>query len=165
MRDPLTVRDADEADLPAIRSLLSELTAAMEDPADFDPERAAENCRALLGRAGHHLLIASIDGVPCGLIPLTVRQSLLNAHPSGLIDELVVARRARGRGVGRRLIQAAVDRCRELGCSEVEVSTERGNRRARAFYRACGFSEEGVLFERHFGCAGPAPGRHEEGSG
>lgn len=165
MHDVVTVHDADEADLPAVYTLLAELIAAMEDPGDFDLERAAENCRALLGREGHHLLVARLDGVPCGLIHLTVRQSLLHARPSGLIDELVVARTVRGRGVGRLLIQAAVDRCRELGCSEVEVSTERSNWRARAFYRACGFSEEGVLFERHFGCEGPEPGLHREGGG
>jgi GNAT superfamily N-acetyltransferase len=64
-----------------------------------------------------------------------------------LIDELVVAKTYRGRGIGKVLIEAATDKCRELGCCEVEVSTEMTNDKARAFYKSCGFKEDSVLLE------------------
>ncbi|WP_461865111.1 GNAT family N-acetyltransferase [Thermococcus sp.] len=63
------------------------------------------------------------------------------------MDELVVSGEHRGEGIGRKLIEAAVELCRELGCVEVEVSTEIGNLKAREFYRSMGFEETAVLLE------------------
>ena len=67
--------------------------------------------------------------------------------PSGLIDELVVTKESRNSGIGKRLILAAADKRRELGCCEVEVSTEKSNTKARGFYQSCGFDEDAVLLE------------------
>jgi GNAT superfamily N-acetyltransferase len=95
--------------------------------------------------------MAKVQGKLVGLIHFTVRRTITHARPSGLIEELVVARGHRGRGIGKRLVAAAADKCRELGCEELEVSTEKANVRAREFYRKCGFQEDAVLMEMHFG--------------
>jgi GNAT superfamily N-acetyltransferase len=71
----------------------------------------------------------------------------MHPRPSGLIDELVVKETSRGSGIGKQLVQAAISRCRELGCSELEVSTEKSNVKARQFYKTCGFEEDAVLLE------------------
>ena len=42
---------------------------------------------------------------------------------------------------------ATIERCRELGCCEVEVSTKMTNTAAREFYKRCGFDEDAVLLE------------------
>jgi ribosomal protein S18 acetylase RimI-like enzyme len=144
------VHELHETDLPVIRPLVAELIAALGEPSGFDLDRAMENCRALLGRPDHVLLLARIGGTACGFAHLTTRQSILHDRPTGLIDELVVAREFRGQGIGRLLIDAAIGRCRDLGCCEVEVSTETSNIHAQEFYRKCGFDDEGVLFELHF---------------
>jgi ribosomal protein S18 acetylase RimI-like enzyme len=65
-------------------------------------------------------------------------------------QKIHVAPEFRGQGVGRVLVDAALNRARELCCCEVEVTTETSNHQAREFYRRCGFDEEGVLFELHF---------------
>jgi len=85
--------------------------------------------------------------MPVGFINFTVRQTILHQNPSGLIDELVVAEEYRGKGAGKQLVQAAIEKCRRLGCCEVEVSTEKANLNAREFYKQCGFEEIGMLFE------------------
>jgi ribosomal protein S18 acetylase RimI-like enzyme len=139
-----------ENDLPAIRPLIAELVEAMEDSAGFDLDRAMENCRVLLGRPDHALLLAQIEGTACGFVHLTTRQSILHDRPSGLIEELVVSREFRGQGIGRLLMDAAIGRCLDIGCCEVEVSTEASNWRAREFYVKRGFDYEGMLFELHF---------------
>jgi GNAT superfamily N-acetyltransferase len=154
MNSATIVCDVTESDLPAVRPLIAELIAALDDPSGFEVDRAMENCRALLGRPGHILLAARIGDTVLGFLHLTTRQSILHDRPVGLVDELVVGRKFRGQGIGRLLIAAALDRCRALGCCEVEVSTERANREAQEFYRKCGFDEEGVLFELHFAAEG-----------
>lgn len=64
-----------------------------------------------------------------------------------MVDELVVTKEYRGKGVGRQLMLAAIDKCKRIGCCEIEVSTERTNVTATKFYRKCGFEERGTLLE------------------
>ena len=52
-----------------------------------------------------------------------------------------------GKGVWKVLVETASKRCRDLGCCEAEVSTERKNEKARAFYKSYGFEEDSVLLE------------------
>ena len=146
MKDIL-VREATESDLPAIGKLLKDLTNAMDNTEGIDTDIALRNCEHLLKDTGSHLLVAAREGTPVGFINFTVRQTILHRSPSGLIDELVVAEDYRGKGVGKQLVQAAIEKCRQLGCCEVEVSTEKTNLKAREFYKQCGFEERGTLFE------------------
>jgi [ribosomal protein S18]-alanine N-acetyltransferase len=55
------------------------------------------------------------------------------------VINLAVDPAARRRGVGRRLLEAAVSYCRSRGARLVWLRARRGNRAARAFYRHCGF--------------------------
>jgi GNAT superfamily N-acetyltransferase len=146
MKDVL-IRKAKKSDLPAIGKLLAELINAMDDTEGIDIRIATETRRSLLQDAGSHFLVAEIKGRPVGFINFAVRQTILHRSPSALIDELVVAKECRGKDVGRQLVLAAIEKCRQLGCCEVEVSTEKTNVKARKFYRKCGFSERGALFE------------------
>jgi len=82
-----------------------------------------------------------------GLVTFTTKNTIMHARPSGLIDEMVVARASRGLGIGKQLLQAVIDKCREIGCCEVEVSAEKSNLRVRRFYKACGFKENAVFLE------------------
>lgn len=94
--------------------------------------------------------VAVRSGAVQGVITLWLRESLFHKGPVALIDELIIDEGGRGRGVGAQLVDHVVRYCAELGCAEVEVTTETDNRAARAFYAKCGFAEEGVLLEREF---------------
>ncbi len=146
MKDIL-IREATESDLPAVGKLLEDLTDAINSTEGIDAEIALKNYERLLNDAGSHFLVAAREGTPVGFINFTVRQTILHQGPSALIDELVVAEEYRGKGIGRQLVQGAIDKCSQLGCCEVEVSTEKTNLKARKFYKQCGFEERGMLFE------------------
>jgi len=81
--------------------------------------------------------------VVAGFINFTTRKTISHRGLSGLIDELIVAKSYRGKGVGKQLLSSVIEKSRQLGCCEVEVSTEKTNIK----YRQCGFTERGVLFE------------------
>jgi GNAT superfamily N-acetyltransferase len=82
----------------------------------------------LMKNSAHQMLVArNTTGVIIGFVNFTTRRTILHPGLSGLIDELVVSKTSRGSGVGKKLILAAIDKCRELGCCEVEVSTEKSN--------------------------------------
>jgi ribosomal protein S18 acetylase RimI-like enzyme len=146
MKDIL-IRNAKESDLPAIGKLLEDLTNAMDNTEGIDIGIAIKTCEHLLKDASSHFLVAAREGTPVGFIYFTIRQTILHRGPSALIDELVVAEEYRGKGVGKQLVLAAIEKCRQLGCCEVEMSTEKTNLKARKFYKECGFEERGMLFE------------------
>lgn len=141
------IREARDADLAVMERLVVELIGQVDDRRGIDAGAALENCRNLLRDANFCILLAEVDGAVVGLVNTTIRRTLTHGSGSGLIDELVVASSHRGRGVGRQLVSAAIEHCRQLGCCEVEVSTEFSNAEAREFYRNCGFEERGVLLE------------------
>jgi len=141
------VRKATKSDLPAIGRLLAELILAMQDTEDVDIGIALATCDHLLSDAGSHFLVATAEGIPVGFINFAVRQTILHRSPSAMIDELIVTNEYQGRGIGKQLVLAAIEECRQFGCCEVEVSTEKINDKARRFYKRCGFEEKGVLFE------------------
>jgi ribosomal-protein-alanine N-acetyltransferase len=68
--------------------------------------------------------------------------------PMSLLDEghiLNVAVRSdcRGSGVGRLLVQRAIDECRSRGAETVSLEVRPSNAAAMALYRSLGFSETG----------------------
>jgi GNAT superfamily N-acetyltransferase len=145
--DDIIVREARESDLPVVEKLLEDLLNAMDDTEGMDIGTALETCQRLLGDAGSHFLVAEIEGTPIGFINFMIRQTILHRSQSALIDELVVAEAYQGKGAGKKLVLAAIEKCRQLGCCEVEVSTEKANLKAREFYKKCGFEDRGLLFE------------------
>jgi ribosomal protein S18 acetylase RimI-like enzyme len=146
MTDILT-REAEESDLPIIEKLMTELIEVLDNTKDINIRQVVNNCKNLLKDETSYLLVAEIEGTVTGFINFTTRQTILHQDLSGLIDELVVAKEFRGKGVGNQLLLAAIRKCRQLGCREVEVSTEKTNTKAREFYKKCGFEERGLLFE------------------
>ena len=143
----IVIRKARKSDLPAIKRLLAELIDAMDDTECIDMRVAPGVWERLLADARSHFLVAAAGGTSVGLIHFTTRQTVLHRSPSGMIDELVVTAGYQGKGIGKQLVLAAIERCRQLGCCEVEVSTEQTNLEAREFYRKCGFDKTEVLFE------------------
>ena len=146
MTDIIT-REARESDLLTIRKLTLELIEAMGNTEGIDIKLIAENCRNLLNEVNSHILVAEIEGVVAGFVNFTTRKTILHRGLSGLIDELIIAKSYRGKGIGKQLLSSAIEKSRQLGCCEVEVSTEKTNIKAREFYRQYGFTERGMFFE------------------
>jgi ribosomal protein S18 acetylase RimI-like enzyme len=143
----ILIREARESDLLTIGKLTLELIEAMSDAEGIDIKLIAENCRNLFSEANSYILVAEIGGIIIGFVNFTTRMTILHRGLSGLIDELIIAKSYRGKGIGRQLLSSAIEKSRQLGCCEVEVSTEKTNTKAREFYRQCGFTERGVFFE------------------
>jgi len=148
----MRIRQATVEDSGVIAQLMTQLIEASGyEGWQVSPEQIEESLRKMADSDAYQVLLAEDEGQVVGLLSLSFRQTLFHAAPSALIDELVVERGHRGRGVGRQLIAEAIERCRAAGCCEVEVSTERSNEAAQGFYRQHGFSHEAVLFELEFG--------------
>jgi ribosomal protein S18 acetylase RimI-like enzyme len=78
-----------------------------------------------------------------GYLVLTLGFSVEYGGRDGFIDDLYLVPAARGRGLGRRLIEFALAQARNLGIGTLHLEVETGNEAATRLYRAVGFSETG----------------------
>ncbi len=79
------------------------------------------------------------DAPPSGVCQLRYRWGLWRAGLDCLLEDLYVLEDARGQGLGRDLVLAAIDRARERGCRRMELDTNEDNAAARALYESNGF--------------------------
>lgn len=146
--DPLAIRPATPDDAAAIAALLAELghpTDAAAVPARLE---------ALGREGGAAFLAAGAGGEALGLITVAAHAVLHAVGPFGQITALVVAEGARGRGVGRRLVDEAKRWAVARRCVRLTVTSAERRADAHAFYPACGLSYTG----RRFAAAlAPAP--------
>lgn len=92
-------------------------------------------------------LLAMDVGEPLGLVLLYVRPTLTTGMNKAIITEMVVTGKARGKGVGRALIEEARKHALQSGCSIMAVATDLDNAGATGFYKKMGFTQERMYFE------------------
>jgi PhnO protein len=147
MIDNIIIGAAAEEDLEGIANLVKELYEEIERITGGDLNYINDNIRELFEEPTSCFIVARALGSAIGFVNFSVRETILHPGKSGLIDELIVSKNYRGKGIGQQLISQVKNNCRELGCSELEVSTLMSNQNARKFYQGCGFTEKAVLLE------------------
>jgi ribosomal protein S18 acetylase RimI-like enzyme len=80
---------------------------------------------------------------PMGLTQLRYRYAVWWDAEDCAIEDLFVRAEARGGGLGRALVSAAIERARERGCRRMELDTAEENVPALALYRSLGFRSGG----------------------
>jgi len=137
----LVVRDATPEDAPALAALLAEL--GYPTPPDVVAARLA----ALVG-AGDRALVAVDGSEALGLLTVHVTPVLHRPTAVGRLTALVVAERARGRGVGRALVAAGERALAARGCALIEVTSNRRRTDAHAFYERLGYTGTSLRFAK-----------------
>ena len=154
-------RRATAADVPAIVALLADdvLGAAREKPGDpaYDAAFAA-----IEADPNQFLAVVEDGGAVIGCLQLTFLPGL--SHRGlwrGQVESVRVAASHRGGGLGRRMFDWAIERCRERGCGMVQLTTDKSRADARRFYESLGFtaSHEGMKLVLTTGMAAAPPSR------
>jgi GNAT superfamily N-acetyltransferase len=143
------VRDSRRDDRDFVIGLVPELLAfgppAWRDRRQMTPVDVRVVGEALAGRsAGSSVLIAEDDrGRRLGFIHVTEEPDYY-AGPCGHIGDVVVAREARGRGVGTALLAAAERWARARGYRLLTLNVFIDNTEARSMYERAGYSPETI---------------------
>lgn len=136
----VTIRTARPEDIPRMADLLAELFSI---EADFTPdsEKQVRGLSALVagpqGRAC--VLVAEQGGMIAGMAMVQTLISTAEGGRVGLVEDVVVHRDFRGRGIGTRLIAAVVDWARSHGLARLQLLADRDNHRALDFYASRGW--------------------------
>jgi len=142
----ITIRNAVHGDEPYIVELISDLAEAV----DYSSEVTEESAGKFLSFPGCGALLAVDEDKAVGLLSYSIRPGLFHGADSALIEELVVSREARGRGIGDALISEFLRRAQEMGCAEASVTTMPDNEGAIRFYKAHGLVDEALYLEKHY---------------
>lgn len=111
-------------------------------PEVFDNAIDRANLGHYLGTPGHHLIVAISNGEIVGQLAAVVHRHP-DLRPTELyIDEVGVTPALQRHGIATRLIEAAFELGRELGCAEAWVGTEPRNLPAKALYERRGLPAE-----------------------
>jgi L-amino acid N-acyltransferase YncA len=144
---PLIFRPAVDDDANAIAEIYNQGIA--ERGATFETEpRSADDIRARLADEGRYpLLVAEDAGMVIGWAGLSPYRP--RACYAGIAEfSIYLAPQARGRGVGRQLLDTLVETARGRGYWKLVSRIFPFNTRSRALCRACGFREVGT-YEKH----------------
>jgi GNAT superfamily N-acetyltransferase len=135
--DQLGVRPAELADADAVGQLLHDFNEEFGDPTP-GPVKLAARVRELLVQGEITVLLGGPG--PDGLAVLRFRPAIWSEALECYLAELYVVPGRRGRGLGRALLQTAIDCARSRGADHMDLGTGENDVVARALYESLGFS-------------------------
>lgn len=128
---------ADGSDIDELHRLFMGYLAFYER--DVDPEAARAFLRERIGNGQSVVFLAWVDGQAAGFVQLYPAFASLSLKRNWILNDLFVAKFARGRGVATALMAAARQLAHETGACEIFLQTARSNETAQSLYRKLGY--------------------------
>ncbi|HEY2335096.1 MAG TPA: GNAT family N-acetyltransferase [Solirubrobacterales bacterium] len=131
------IRRADESDAGGVARLLHDFNAEYDDPTP-GVTALTERLGELLAEGAITVLLAG--NPPAGFALFRIRPSLCSQAGDAYLEELYVVPAQRGHGIGRALLDTAIDAAREAGADHFELTTGETDKEARSLYESRGFT-------------------------
>jgi phosphinothricin acetyltransferase len=153
LKSAIQIRNAELADLDAIREIYNEAIATTTATFDTDPKTADERLKWFQSHDERHpILVAAVDGRVVGWSSLT-RWSDRKAYDETAETSFYVKSEFRGRGIGRTLKEATITVARRLGYHSLLARVAQGSDESMHLNYSVGFVLVGTMKEvgRKFG--------------
>jgi GNAT superfamily N-acetyltransferase len=85
------------------------------------------------------ILTARLGGELVGVAVISFLWTLEHGGPAAWLDEVYVEPSRRGEGIGRKLVEAAMQVARESGCIALDLEVDAGHEAAERLYERMGF--------------------------
>ncbi len=142
----LSIREATEEDIPAILDLYR--TSGIEGETAFTPDEALAHLASLKRYPYLRIFVAETGQTVAGTYELLIMDNLAkHGRKSGIVEAVAVHPDHQGRGVGRAMMQHALEQCRRAQCYKLTLSSNLKRDGAHRFYEALGFTRHGYSFQ------------------
>jgi len=118
----VTVRKATVRDQEAVLDLIRQLMSSAAEDSPINRPSAVDTFQQVIEEGLGTVLLAEEDGQALGLITLSYPVAIRCAGRYSCIEEFIVTEDARGKGVGGKLLKAAIETATEKGCFELQVN-------------------------------------------
>jgi ribosomal protein S18 acetylase RimI-like enzyme len=158
MSEDVIVRPAQVQDVTDVARLLTDLNLDV-GVGGYPPEREREpelavvtpdqlQRRAISMRNLETVYVAEVEDAVCGFVSLRLTPYLDQDAPYAEITEVYVEPQARRRGVAQALMTFAESQAARYGATSVHLVTGADNVKAQALYKAAGYEDLYVGFEK-----------------
>ena len=148
MPDPLEqtkIRQATLADVPQLCGLLTLLFA---QEADFTPnvDRQTRGLHMIIEQPEiGRIYCAAQEALIVGMVSILYTVSTAEGGRAAWMEDMVVHPDWRGHRIGEQLLQSAVEKAREAGCTRITLLTDADNGPAIRFYSRAGFTRSSMI--------------------
>jgi ribosomal protein S18 acetylase RimI-like enzyme len=135
--DGPVVRRATPGDAPQVARLLHDFQAEYDEPSpgvEMLEERYAELIRS------KEMIVLLVGEGPDGFAQVRFRPWVYSAGLHSYLEELYVVPDLRGNGLGRALLETAMETARAEGAEQMELGTSQSDEAARGLYESAGFT-------------------------
>ena len=138
------IREATHADLVAILGLYANV---LDKGEVLSPEDAQILFAKMQTYPNYKVYVAEKEQVIVGTFALLIMDNLAHkGTPSGIVEDVAVQHELQGEGIGKLMMEFAMQRCREAGCYKLVLSSNQKREAAHAFYESLGFRRHGFSF-------------------
>jgi GNAT superfamily N-acetyltransferase len=146
----INIRKANREDLPVILKLYRVFDN--ENDPRLDLTTAEEIFARMQTYPSYAIYLAEREGEIIGTFALLIMDNLAHFGASeGIVENVVVPQQFQGQGIGKIMMEYAMQRCAEAGCYKLVLSSSVKREQAHHFYESLGFERYGYSFQIKLG--------------
>jgi ribosomal protein S18 acetylase RimI-like enzyme len=139
------IREWEEKDLKQINILLNQLKNDIGKKSIIEYANIQDNFDEMQKSDLYKSYVYIENQIIIGFISLLFYRTVLNKKGTVVINELVVRKEYQNKGVGRKLLESAIEEANNQNMDEIEVGVMKDNINAIKFYKKNGLNEEYYL--------------------
>lgn len=140
----VVIRPARAGDVETLVALLGTLFSIEADFV-FDPDRQRRGLALLIESRADLVLVAEFEEQVIGMCSVQTLISTAEGGWAGLVEDMVVAKDFRGKGIGKRLLSEIERWAGETGLTRLQLLADLANEPALAFYDRLGWQRTALV--------------------
>ena len=140
----IEIRPAKHEDIDKILALMVDIET---DDQVLDLPAAEAIFERMQSYPNYTIYVTVAEGKVIGTFSLLIMDNLAHlGAPSGIVEDVVVHSSWRGQGIGKQMMQFAMQQCQKAGCYKMALSSNLIREQAHRFYDQLGFQRHGYSF-------------------
>ncbi|MEA5461736.1 GNAT family N-acetyltransferase [Arcicella sp. LKC2W] len=140
----MTILEASKKHLPQILRLYAEV---LDKGEVLTADDAAIIFDKISSYPNYKIYVVEIDNQVVGTFALLIMDNLAHlGTPSGIVEDVVVSEKFQGNSIGKKMMTFAIEKCRQLGCYKMVLSSNLKRVEAHQFYENLGFEKHGFSY-------------------
>jgi GNAT superfamily N-acetyltransferase len=145
----ISIKKAEKSDLPDILALYAK--SDIDNGKKLDIDVAEELFDKIRAYPNYNVYIAIHKDEIVGTFELLIMDNLAHmGAPSAIVEDVVVHKDYRGKGVGKQMMYFALNDSKKAGCYKMVLSSNMQRERAHHFYESLGYEKYGFGFRLDF---------------